>query len=268
MTDAPTPTPTNHDDERPRRSPEDDRRLADIASALQMFATMRFDARAESTASGDLLDAVAESANFLGHELGVSVRDLERRVSDLTTQVAEMSLAGGVSLRDARTGLASRELFDDRLAHRISVADRRRTHFALLVIAVDDPAALQRLGPGAMDALANHFAAKLRAVVRESDTATRGDPGELVLLLDEVDASESVEGIAERLVDEVRGPLEVNDQRVITSASIGFVLNSDALTSVDAMTTAARAALADARRAGSGQFILYNESRHGASMTP
>lgn len=65
-----------------------EQRLQDIASTIQEFAALRFEARAQIGPDGDILDAVAAGVNFLGEELEASFSEIERRVADRTAELA------------------------------------------------------------------------------------------------------------------------------------------------------------------------------------
>jgi PleD family two-component response regulator len=152
-----------------------ERRLEDIASTIQEFAGLRFDARARIGPAGDIVDAVSAGVNFLGEELEASFREIERRVADRTAELAiatrELSRR---ALHDELTGLPNRTVFWDRLAHRLNLADRRPTGFAVLFLDLDDFKTVNdTLGHAAGDQLLVHVAWRIRGELRAGDTAAR-----------------------------------------------------------------------------------------------
>jgi diguanylate cyclase (GGDEF)-like protein len=256
-----------HGDERgrpPVSESVDDGRLAEIATAVQMFAALRFDARAPDSGGADVVDALAASVNFLGEELAATFSDLQRRLEDATSQLGASSPGDRPSLTDPLTGLGNRFLAEERVGHRVATADRRPAHFAVLLLDLDGFAGVvERVGRRASDHVLIEAGSRIRSLLRRGDTAARVAADEFLVLLDEVDDSESVEGIAERLADSLRLPIDAEGERVSLSAGVGIVVSAGSPTSGEEVMAAAQAALAEAKRAGSGGRVLYNDHRHG-----
>ncbi|HEV2427620.1 MAG TPA: diguanylate cyclase [Acidimicrobiales bacterium] len=244
--------------------PADEARLAEIATAVQMFAALRFDARAPIDGRGDVVEALATSVNFLGEELTASFADLERRLADATAQLGASTLTDRPALVDPLTGLSNRYLAEERIGHRIDTAGRRPSHFAVLMIDLDGFADLAaRLGPRASDRVLIEAGSRIRSLLRRGDTAARVAADEFLLLLDEVDDSESVETLAQRLADALRLPIDADGERVSLSAGVGIVVSAEPPGSVEELVTSAQAALAEAKRNGPDSRVLYNGLRHG-----
>ena len=241
-----------------------ERRLEAIASVIQEFAALGFDARAPLGPDGDIVDAVAAGVNFLGEELQASYGEIERRVADRT---AELTLAtrelGRRALHDELTGLPNRALFWEHLSRRLSLAVRRRTGFAVLFLDVDDFKVVNdTLGHAAGDHLLVDVAARLRAALRPGDTAARVGGDEFVVLLDDVATKEAALVVAERLGGALRAPYEIGAQRRIVTASIGVAVGPAGLRTADDVVAAADAAMYDAKRRGGGRCVLYREDLH------
>jgi diguanylate cyclase (GGDEF)-like protein len=242
-----------------------ERRLEDIASTIQEFAGLRFDARARIGPAGDIVDAVSAGVNFLGEELEASFREIERRVADRTAELAiatrELSRR---ALHDELTGLPNRTVFWDRLAHRLNLADRRPTGFAVLFLDLDDFKTVNdTLGHAAGDQLLVHVAWRIRGELRAGDTAARVGGDEFVVLLDDVATREAALVIAHRLNETLRAPYEIGIHRQITTSSIGVAMGPEGLATADAVVAAADAAMYDAKRRGRGLCVLYSKDRHG-----
>ena len=123
----------------PDPSPAVARRLEEIAGTIQEYAALRFKARAPIGPDGDIVDAIAAGVNFLGEELDASFSETERRVADRTANLvmATQELTRR-ALHDELTGLPNRALFWELLAHRLALAGRRQTSFAVLFLDVDN----------------------------------------------------------------------------------------------------------------------------------
>jgi len=247
-----------------------ERRLEHIVSTIQEFAAMRFGARAQIGPNGDIVDAVSAGVNFLGEELEASFREIERRVADRTAELAiatrELSHR---ALHDQLTGLPNRTLFWDRLSHRLSLADRRQTGFAVLFLDLDNFKVVNdTLGHAAGDRLLVDVALRIRDELRAGDTAARVGGDEFVVLLDEVATSEAALVIAHRLSEALRAPYEIGADRRIAMASIGVVVGPESFGTADAVVAAADAAMYDAKRRGRGRCVVYSEDRHGQAGPP
>lgn len=115
-----------------------EQRLEEITRTIQQFATLDFSARASVSALGDVIDAVAAGVNFLGEELEASYSEVERKVADRTAELGVITHElTRRALHDELTGLANRTLFWDRLSHRMSLNDRRRSGFAVIFVDLD-----------------------------------------------------------------------------------------------------------------------------------
>ncbi len=247
-----------------------EQRLEDIVSTIQEFAALRFDARAPISPRGDVVDAIAGGVNFLGEELGASFDEIERRVADRT---AELSIAtrelARRALHDELTGLPNRALLWEHLSHRVDLAARRQTGFAVLFVDIDAFKAVNDTrGHAAGDQLLVEAASRLRAALRTGDTAARVGGDEFVVLLDDVATTDAALLVAERLARALRRPYELGGERLIATASIGVAVGPQGLGSADDIVAAADAAMYDAKRHGGDRFVLYGEAQHGRAAWP
>jgi diguanylate cyclase (GGDEF)-like protein len=241
-----------------------DRRLEGVTGTIQEFAALRFDARAPIGLEGDVVDAVAAGVNFLGEELEAAFSETERRVADRTAELAMATWElGRRALHDELTGLPNRAVFWEHLSHRLALADRRQTGFAVLFIDVDNFKVVNdTLGHAAGDRLLVDVASRLRAALRVGDTAARVGGDEFVVLLDDVATTEAALVAAERLSEALRAPYEIGTDRRIATSSIGVVLSSESLGTADEVVAAADTAMYDAKRRGGARFVLYSEDVH------
>lgn len=251
-----TPDPVD-----PRDAPLHDieARLGDIAQTIQKFALLQFDARAAIGPAGDLIDAVAAGVNFLGEELGAAYGEIERRVTERTAELAVATRElRRRALHDELTGLPNRTLFWDRLNHRLSQEDRRAADFAVLFVDLDQFKDVNdELGHAAGDHLLIDVTARIRAALREGDSAARMGGDEFLVLLDEVVSSEAAVAVAERLIEALRAPHQfATDERVVTT-SIGVAIGPGDFTGADSLVAAADAAMYEAKRAGKDRCVLY-----------
>jgi diguanylate cyclase (GGDEF)-like protein len=246
-----------------------ERRLDDVVRTILEYAALRFDARAQLGPAGDIVDAVSAGVNYLGEELEASFREIERRVADRTAELAaatqELSRR---ALHDELTGLPNRAVLWDRLSHRLELADRRSTSFAVLFLDLDSFKTFNdTLGHAAGDQLLVQVARRIRTELRAGDTAARVGGDEFVVLLDEVATSEAALAVAHRLNETLRAPYEIGLHRLITTTSVGVAIGPEDRATADAMVAAADAAMYDAKRSGGGRCVLYRMDLHGQTTS-
>ncbi len=169
------------------------------------------------------------------------------------------------ALRDPLTGLADRQLLDDRIAHALA---RSRRHdgsgVALLLLNLDAFRPVNdSLGHAAGDAVLREVAARLQAQARAHDTLARLGADEFVVLL-EGDAGEAVLAqIAQRLLDALAQPMTIHvggaSQPLRLSAAIGIVLQAGGGSDVEprALIAQADSAAQAVKRSGGNGFAFF-----------
>jgi len=254
---APEPAPTQDDIQI-----HDAERLEDITSTIQEFSSLRFDARAHVSSRGDIIDAVAAGVNFLGEELQASYSEIERKVADRTAELG--IIAEQLALRvlhDELTGLPNRTLFWDRLSHRISLADRHRTGFAVILVDLDKFKEINdTLGHAVGDRLLVDVASRIRGVLRAGDSAARMGGDEFLVLIDDAPTKDAALTVANRLSEALAAPYQLETVRRIVTASIGVAMGPEGFESADQVVAAADTAMYDAKQHGRGLCVIYGEN--------
>ena len=144
--------------------------------------------------------------------------DIDRR------KVAEQQIAH-LAAHDALTGLPNRTLFRARLDQELARARRHGGDFAVLACDLDRFKAVNdTLGHPAGDALLCSIADRLRAVVRESDTVARLGGDEFALILNHSDGPQNAGLVAQRVIEAVGQPVELDGHLIQVGVSIGIAL--------------------------------------------
>lgn len=151
---------------------------------------------------------------------------------------------------DALTGLFTRRVFEDRLAHDIALAKRRKTALTLAYVDVDNFKQVNdSYGHAEGDRVLSMIARTLSASLRDADTAARLGGDEFALLLPDTDAAG-----AEMVLERMRAELQKKFGQIghAVSCSIGAVTIIDAtsLAGASAAVQAADALMYEVKRQG------------------
>jgi diguanylate cyclase (GGDEF)-like protein/PAS domain S-box-containing protein len=123
---------------------------------------------------------------------------------------------------DGLTGLANRNLLQDRLRQGIAYAQRRGRQLALLFIDLDNFKLVNdSLGHEAGDRLIREVGLRLKAHMREDDTVARLGGDEFVVALFDIEDDDVVLHAMQRILAEMTRPFSVGDRDLFVTCSIG-----------------------------------------------
>jgi diguanylate cyclase (GGDEF)-like protein len=189
-------------------------------------------------ATGSTLEASGVFVRQNGTSLPVSytcapIRDGEHVVGavlafrDDTERLTYEDQLAHHAFHDQLTGLANRRLFLDRLDQALRRAARHPSTHAVLFCDIDRFKMINdNLGHQAGDRLLVEIAARLRRIVRSTDTVARFGGDEFTLLLEDVNGVGEVESMAERIVTAMQEPVEVTpDRDIVATMSIGVAVS-------------------------------------------
>jgi diguanylate cyclase (GGDEF)-like protein len=166
------------------------------------------------------------------------------------------------ALHDALTGLPNRVLARDRAEQMLARGRRQHLPVAALYIDIDGFKHVNdTFGHAAGDELLRIVATRLAGVVREGDTAARLGGDEFVVLVEGSTLDAGPELVAERLLDVLRLPYDMNTQiarQLTVTASIGIA--SGMRENAEELLRDADVALYEAKAAGKNRYVLF-ESR-------
>jgi len=190
-----------------------------------------------------------------------SMGNIEQYVSifsDITQHKQAEQLIEYQANYDALTGLPNRNLFNDRLATALKVAQREQGCLALLFIDLDRFKWINdTLGHRAGDILLKQTATRLTSVLRDSDSVSRLGGDEFTVILTDLDNELDSELIAEKILEQLAQPYQLDDQEVYVTGSIGItVFPSDGETAEQLYRNADNAMYA-AKDAGRNQFSFF-----------
>ena len=183
---------------------------------------------------------------------------LQGIVHDISERKASEQKLTMMAHFDQLTGLANRTLFHDRLSHIVAQSKRHRTKFALIYIDLDGFKAVNdHLGHQAGDELLVETANRLRSQVREVDTVARMGGDEFTIILDDVHSKDSIELIANKLIETIAAPYEYINPEYSVTMSMGIAFYPDDSTSADVLITAADNAMYRAKNSGKNCYCFH-----------
>jgi diguanylate cyclase (GGDEF)-like protein/PAS domain S-box-containing protein len=189
------------------------------------------------------------------------IRDVSER-SELEESLRKQALTDGL------TGLANRTLFMTKLADAVHFAHRHPDKlFALISLDLDHFKLINdTAGHPAGDAVLESVAIRLKRCVREIDTVARLGGDEFIILLEDINSTRDVIVVMERIQDELRAPVYVHHQQMVSSASIGVVIWDSSYRDSEDLLRAADAAMYQAKEAGGACYRIFDERMHRALL--
>lgn len=168
---------------------------------------------------------------------------------DVTVQEEEGGQQFGFQvLHDSLTRLPNRRLFEDRLQKALARADRMETECAVLYLDLNGFEQVNDThGRPAGSQMLRHLGRRLQRVVRDEDTVARLGSDEFLVLLDRIEAPGQVEHVAERVIDTVETPFELQDSTFSITVAIGAAL-SDGMRDVSSLLEGADEAMYEAKQ--------------------
>jgi diguanylate cyclase (GGDEF)-like protein/PAS domain S-box-containing protein len=189
---------------------------------------------------------------------------LARQAGLVLSRVALQEALERLAMRDHLTGLANRNLLDERISHALAVARRTRQPIALLFADLDGFKRINdELGHRAGDMVLQVISERMVASVRDTDVVGRFGGDEFLVVCESTDA-ESAMHVAERLAAEIRERVDGLPEGFPVSASLGVAVYSPDLSpevSSDSLVLQADAAMYVSKRAGGDRATLAPPQR-------
>lgn len=157
---------------------------------------------------------------------------------------------------DTLTGLPNRLLFYDRLERAVHLARRNNDRICLFFVDLDlFKQVNDNFGHAAGDELLCQVSQRLKNSVRESDSVARIAGDEFTVILQQVRDCDAAIQIAQKIIDGLRQPFQLNGHTAQIGASIGIAIYPLDATTADDMVKAADTAMYAAKRAGRNTFV-------------
>jgi diguanylate cyclase (GGDEF)-like protein/PAS domain S-box-containing protein len=142
---------------------------------------------------------------------------------DITAAQVMATKMAFLAQHDFLTGLPNRVLLNDRIAQAIYLAERRKTHLAVLFLDLDNFKHINdSLGHETGDKLLQSVTQRLNACVRSSDTVSRQGGDEFVILLTQDKYAEDAAVTANKILDALALPHAIAKHQLHVTTSIGI----------------------------------------------
>jgi diguanylate cyclase (GGDEF)-like protein/PAS domain S-box-containing protein len=161
--------------------------------------------------------------------------------------------------RDPLTGLSNRALFGQLLMHAVTQGAHNATEFALLSINLDNFKTInESLGHSAGDRMLVEVAARLRTLLPGVDAIARIGGDEFNIILERDSNGPGVDLVAQRVIDALSLPYQLDGNTVYVGASVGIALYPADGSDVGTLQSNAAAALHQAKAKGHGSLRFFS----------
>jgi diguanylate cyclase (GGDEF)-like protein len=217
---------------------------------------------------GDVVGSIVVAT----HKAGRTYSQVEREMLSAFAEHASLALTDAKTvadalhqaLHDSLTALPNRQLLIDRLEHAQARAARAGTRVAVLFVDLDTFKDVNdTFGHAAGDVLLREAARRLLACIRAADTAARFGGDEFVVLLEDAD-SPRVSQIANRILEAMSEPFEIEGRELYIGASIGIAVGG--ANAAEDLLRNADLALYRAKTKGRGQKQVFEPQMHTAMV--
>jgi diguanylate cyclase (GGDEF)-like protein/PAS domain S-box-containing protein len=205
-------------------------------------------------------------------ELAIRVRVAEGQNAALATEIVERKRVEAellyTAFHDGLTRLRNRAFFMDQLQAALDrEAAHNDHHCTILFLDLDRFKIVNdSLGHIHGDALLRDVAQRLKRSVRPQDTLARIGGDEFAILIENTSGLTTAVEVAERVLEAMRTPIQLSHQSVFPSVSIGISQSLRPSTSSEDLLRNADIAMYAAKRAGHGDYAIFDPSMHETAV--
>ncbi|SFC72346.1 sensor domain-containing protein [Pseudoalteromonas denitrificans] len=161
---------------------------------------------------------------------------------------------------DSLTQLPNRNMFADRLKQEIIKSKRNCDKFALFFIDLDHFKEVNdTLGHDAGDLLLIEASERIKLILRESDTVSRIGGDEFTVILSQIQDNQSIDLVAQKIIQTLELPFYIGNESVFVSASIGITLFPEHTDKMDELLKFSDQAMYQSKNRGRKQFNYFTE---------
>lgn len=182
----------------------------------------------------------------------------------LAASIAELTTAKHfleqLALYDSLTGLDNRLLLMEKLAQSLAQVDRHDAQSVILYLDLDGFKPINdTFGHEAGDRVLVEVAKRLKTCVRDVDTVARLGGDEFVILLNHLSDTQTIETVANRIVQTVNAPIPLYGKIITVGASIGIARIPQDGEYPHQLLKNADQAMYFAKKQGKNQYYFYSD---------
>jgi len=194
------------------------------------------------------------------------IKDADGRVThfvatgkDITERMQTQERLAFMAQHDPLTELPNRALLLDRLKQSLAGARWRERRVGVLFVDLDRFKTINdTLGHEVGDRLLQQLAERFQRSVRDGDTVARFGGDEFVILLDDVASEDDVAGVAQKVLQALAPPFQVDGQTLYVTASIGVSLFPNDGENASTLLRNADIAMYRAKELGKNTYQFYS----------
>jgi len=180
---------------------------------------------------------------------------------DITKQKKQEKEIHSLAFYDALTALPNRRLFENNLHDSLSRAKRHQEKIAIIFMDMDNFKVINdSYGHKVGDKFLQEVTSRIKDAIREEDTLSRIGGDEFVLLLEEVNGIEDAAHAAERIIEQVRKPFNIEKNEFFSAVSLGISIYPDDSEHYDTLLEYADKAMYHVKNSGKNNFEFYNSN--------
>jgi diguanylate cyclase (GGDEF)-like protein/PAS domain S-box-containing protein len=185
---------------------------------------------------------------------------------DITDRKRAEEVISYQAYHDILTDLPNRILFKDRLGLAVIQAKRKQTELAVMFIDLDRFKLVNdTLGHVKGDELLQQVAGRLKECLRRGDTLARQGGDEFTIVLPELRERDDARVIADKFLDCLQQPFDLDGHQVHISASIGIAIYPGHGESIDELLRHADIAMYQVKGQGKNGHAFYDPSMQDVS---
>ncbi|AXC16093.1 diguanylate cyclase/phosphodiesterase (GGDEF & EAL domains) with PAS/PAC sensor(s) (plasmid) [Acidisarcina polymorpha] len=201
-------------------------------------------------------------------DLRTAETSLAKAEAALRIASGQLELARASALHDPLTKLANRQLFDEKLANAIAVAGRHQWSLAVMFLDLDSFKAINDTqGHAGGDIALRETAHRLMQGCRKEDTICRNGGDEFLYLLIDPQNRDNIERVLVKATERIGSPLEVNEQRLTISLSVGIAIYPEDGVTGEQLIRNADSAMYQAKIRNSGWCFFGEPMRQSESAS-
>lgn len=195
--------------------------------------------------------------------IGVMMIEGQRKftgvIRDITDRKRAEKEVRRLAMSDPLTGLANRNRFHEALEEAFRMAQRRKWQLALVSLDLDRFKPVNdTYGHQVGDKLLVEVAARLRKISRESDTVARLGGDEFSIILINIVDREATVLPAQRILDEIGRPFDIDGHQLEIGVSIGIALYPEDADTTETLLSRSDQALYAAKAGGRNRYCHYS----------